>query len=227
MSKFAPIALVVSLVFVNACGGGGDGGTKSEGGAQDTLVAKTDSSSAGSDTASTTSDGGALDAAAKTDTAVVQMDTASIADSSVKKDGIIIQPGFVRGTIAGEVFDYNGFVASDVIGGGSGVLRVGGAKAFGGTEKWTVSANNTVGIHPCGTLAEPFSLVGLSRMEGNVLVNYVSNTTGGSCSIEITAAAPNVNDLAKGTFTGTLVDSANAARTIVVTAGAFEAGRYQ
>lgn len=83
-----------------------------------------------------------------------------------------------------------------------------------------------MGTHTCAPGPNQVELT-LSRVEANLPAFYEGNRTGGACSIQVTAAAPNVGDVVRGTFTATLVDIGNAARTLVVTEGAFEVPRLQ
>ena len=80
---------------------------------------------------------------------------------------------------------------------------------------WNVYVQNQVGMHDCGS-----GWVALFDNNGNPR----SDQGGGSCSVNVTSAAPNIGDVIEGTFTATL-KSMTPPRTVTVTDGAFRVVR--
>ena len=123
-------------------------------------------------------------------------------------------PGFITGTVDGVVvradFDPKAGVQG-VLGGR--IWMVAGTNAAT-TREWNVYVQNHVGMHDCGQ-----GWVGLFDGNGDP-----RSDQGGSCSVDVTAAAPAIGDVIEGTFTATL-KSTMPARTVTVTDGAFRVVR--
>jgi hypothetical protein len=227
MSKVAYSMVSALVLFSLACGSSDGGGT--DGGATSDVAAPTGDASLTTDAALypdtplAASDSATADTAVPSDGATAD---AVAPSGDGRPDGNPLMNGFVRGTVAGEVLDYHGFVASDqVVAPAAMMIRVGGSPGLDPTIKWSLAAPNMVGKYTCGA-ANPLINLGLSRKENNVQLLYGSTKPGTSCMIEITAAAPKVGDWAQGTFSGTLIDFSTD-KTITVTDGAFDAYRYQ
>jgi hypothetical protein len=232
MRTFARLALIVGLVTSNACGSSSNGGNSSkDGGAQPDGAGQAPDRGAPADVP-VGADVVSVDRAATPDMAATMGTDARDAGTLDVGTDASLTAGFVRGTVSeaagdagmGEVVEFRALVASGV---GSGILQVGANKELAPTDKWIINATAVLGMQSCNDAKFPFTGVGFTRRENNVLVTYASTNVkaGAACSIDITQLPANAGDLAKGTFSAVLVDMSNANRVIRVTAGAFEAPR--
>ena len=121
-------------------------------------------------------------------------------------------PGFITGTVDGVVVRAESMVMAGVQGVPDGQIWVVAGMA---PTAWNVYVLNQVGMHDCS-----MGWVALFDNNGNPR----SDLGGGSCSVNVTSAAPAIGDVIQGTFTATL-KSMVPARTVTVTDGAFRVVR--
>ena len=119
-------------------------------------------------------------------------------------------PGFITGTVDGVVVRAESEPKAGVQGVSDGQIWVVAGMA---PTAWNLYVMNQVGMHDCG-----MGWVGLFDNNGN------PRSEQGSCSVNVTSAAPSVGDVIQGTFTATL-KSTTPARTVTVTDGAFRVVR--
>jgi len=121
-------------------------------------------------------------------------------------------PGFITGTVDGVIVRAESEPKAGVQGVADGQIWVVAGMA---PTSWNLYVLNQVGMHDCG-----MGWVGLFDNNGNPR----SDLGGGSCSVNVTSAAPAIGDVIQGTFTATL-KSTTPARTVAVTDGAFRVVR--
>jgi hypothetical protein len=230
VSKLLTTFCAVSVLSA-ACGS--DSGTPADGGTSTDAVMLADAAANADGTGLAADSGTAGSDGAAPDAGVASSDGASGSDGAASPDvagtDVNLMSGFVRGTIAGEVLDYGalvGAVESMPMAGGT-YLQIGGHKALNGTDYWAITVPNVVGTYACNDGMHPFTGVGFTRSEGGPIPNMYSSAGKGSCSITLTAAAAKAGDVAKGTFTATVISLYKATQMLDVTDGAFEAPRAQ
>jgi hypothetical protein len=115
--------------------------------------------------------------------------------------------GFITGTVDGVVVRAEAEPKAGVQGVSDGQIWV---VAGMSPTAWNLYVLNQVGTHDCS-----MGWVALFDDNGNP-----RSDLGGSCSVNVTSAAPAIGDVVAGTFTATL-KSMTPARTVSVTDGAF------
>lgn len=120
--------------------------------------------------------------------------------------------GFITGAVDGVVVRAESAPKAGVQGVTDGQIWVVAGMA---PAAWNLYVRNQVGMHDCS-----MGWVGLFDNNGNPR----SDQGGGSCSVNVTSAAPAIGDVIEGTFTATL-KSTTPARTVTVTGGAFRVVR--
>ena len=121
-------------------------------------------------------------------------------------------PGFITGTVDGVVVRAESEPKAGIQGVADGQIWVVAGTA---PTSWNLYVQNQVGMHDCAA-----GWVALFDNNGNPR----SDQAAGSCSVNVTSAAPAIGDVIQGTFTATL-KSTTPARTVTVTDGAFRVVR--
>ena len=122
--------------------------------------------------------------------------------------------GFVTADVDGVMVRVDIDVKSGTSGLGPGQIWI--TAGTTSTDAWNLYIANSVGTSTC-----PPDWVALFEDTGDLL-----RSEGGSCSVAVTAAAPELGDVIEGTFTATLkMMSSEGPRTATVTNGAFHVTR--